>query len=118
MDEIEKIKLNEDDDAEGCDNDGLNSFLDLLREDGAQECIKTYLANNRESDKEKHNIQMRQLEINREGMGKSTIGYWGVCIIVVIAISILTGIGRIEPQAAIALFGAIIGYLFGRMKKD
>ena len=116
MDQEEATNVPEEE--EELHDDSLVALIDLLREEGAQACIKQFIDHKREAAKESYDIQLKQIELQKESVKRGTWFFWIVSFAVIIAVSVLAGLDKIDSQVVGALFGAIVGYLFGRLKKD
>jgi hypothetical protein len=116
MDEKDTDIIPEEDEQYPDDNWAV--LADLLREKGAQDLIQKFIAHKRDTAKENHDFQIRKLEAQKESVKRSTRFYWLVSVIVVVAITGLALLGKIDSQVLGALYGAIVGYLFGRLKKE
>ena len=52
--------------------DSWAALIDLLREEGAQACIKQFIDHKRETAKEEHYIELRKIELQRESIKRGT----------------------------------------------
>lgn len=65
-----------------------------------------------------HQFRMEQVQSQKSASQRSDVFFWVVASLVVGAITYLTYINKIEGQTVGTLFGAIVGYLFGRLKNS